>query len=268
MRLGEVRPLSSASPPPSEKCAPPTSEMGGDVMMGVLPERRLKPLATLPSSRTLSTSVGLWLKTSVMLGLVRCLLKPPPPGLGMLMPLPSAYSEEERPKCFPCGAAEVEPGVALMLRNSFMLSCSPRRLADTSAWGTAVAGERMPGRWVCLPRCLGIPDDADGLERLPDAPGMTRLLELGLLPLLLSPGEDEDAKGLALMWMLCPLAAALLPLLSTLPLNLLGRENCLAYGSPITQCPATGDHVWVHTARSSSSLLTFNRVFSSAKVKK
>ena len=72
---------------------------------------------------------------------------------------------------------------------------------------------------------------------------MTRLFELGLLPLLLSPGEEEDAKGLALMRML-PLALAL-PLvpLSTLPLNLLGRENCLAYGSPITQFPAMDDHV-------------------------
>ena len=58
MRLGEVRPL-SASPPPSEKWAPPTSEMGGDVMMGVFPDLRLKPLAVLPSSSTLSTSVGL-----------------------------------------------------------------------------------------------------------------------------------------------------------------------------------------------------------------
>ena len=61
------------------------------------------------------------------------MLNPPTggPGLGMLMPLPRARSDEERPKCFPMGA--VEPGAALMLLNSFMLSCRPLRLAETSA---------------------------------------------------------------------------------------------------------------------------------------
>ena len=129
----------------------------------------------------------------------------------------------------------------------------------------------MPGRCVCLPRCLGIPDDSGPRERLLAAPGMTRwLLELGLLPLLLSPGEDEDAKGLALMRMLPLAALPLVPPLSTLPLNLLGRENCLAYGSPITQLPAMDDHVSVDTA-SFSSLITSQfqwEFFVSQKVRK
>ena len=67
------------------------------------------------------------------------------PGFGMLIPLPRARSDDERPKCFPIGVDAPEPGAALMLRNSFMLSCRLRMLAETSAWGTAEE-ESMPGR--------------------------------------------------------------------------------------------------------------------------